>query len=161
MLTAFSQPLLPGDSGGRHRAERLAQLVGVIGLTRTDELTDRSGENRRSRGTLSTEAVKLAAGEAAALSGRRMGEFGVAALRPRSSFLGFGRRGRRVRGLAQRTVDRRRFRRRENDRLAISKLSDALKRGVEAPVATLPFLLTPEVELEDLDRLSRELERKL
>ena len=36
-----------------------------------------------------------------------------------------------------------------------------LKRGVKAPVATLPFLLTPEVELEDLERLSRELERKL
>ena len=39
--------------------------------------------------------------------------------------------------------------------------SRRLKRGVEAPVATLPFLLTPEVELEDLESLSRELERKL
>ncbi|MEJ7751083.1 MAG: ArsA family ATPase [Thermoleophilaceae bacterium] len=36
-----------------------------------------------------------------------------------------------------------------------------LKRGIKAPVATLPFLLIPEVELEDLERLSRELERKL
>jgi len=36
-----------------------------------------------------------------------------------------------------------------------------LKRGLDAPVATLPFLFTPEVELEDLERLSQELERKL
>ena len=32
---------------------------------------------------------------------------------------------------------------------------------MDAPVATLPFLLTPEVGPEDLERLSRELERKL
>ncbi len=36
-----------------------------------------------------------------------------------------------------------------------------LKRGVEAPVSTLPFLLTPEVALEDLEDLSVEVERKL
>ena len=36
-----------------------------------------------------------------------------------------------------------------------------LKRGVDAPVASLPFLLTPEVGLEDLETLSVELERKL
>jgi anion-transporting ArsA/GET3 family ATPase len=36
-----------------------------------------------------------------------------------------------------------------------------LKRGVDAPVSSLPFLLTPELELEDLERLSREVERKL
>jgi len=36
-----------------------------------------------------------------------------------------------------------------------------LKRGLDAPVATLPFLFTPEVELEDLELLSVELERKL
>lgn len=36
-----------------------------------------------------------------------------------------------------------------------------LKRELDAPVATLPFLFTPEVELEDLERLSQELERKL
>ena len=36
-----------------------------------------------------------------------------------------------------------------------------LKRGVDAPVSTLPFLLSPEVGLEDLERLSHELERKL
>ncbi len=36
-----------------------------------------------------------------------------------------------------------------------------LRRGVDASVATLPFLLTPEVGPEDLDVLSHELERKL
>ncbi len=36
-----------------------------------------------------------------------------------------------------------------------------LRRGVDAPVATLPFLLTPEVGVEDLEKLSRDLERKL
>ena len=36
-----------------------------------------------------------------------------------------------------------------------------LKRGAEAPVATLPFLLSPEVGLDDLEELSQELERKL
>ena len=36
-----------------------------------------------------------------------------------------------------------------------------LKRGVKAPVSTLPFLLTPEVGLEDLEALSVEVERKL
>src|SRR5680860_1133026 len=36
-----------------------------------------------------------------------------------------------------------------------------LRRGTEAPVATLPFLLTPELELAGLEELSRELERKL
>jgi len=36
-----------------------------------------------------------------------------------------------------------------------------LKRGVEAPVSTLPFVLTPEVTLEDLESLSVEVERKL
>jgi anion-transporting ArsA/GET3 family ATPase len=36
-----------------------------------------------------------------------------------------------------------------------------LKRGAEAPVATLPFLLTPELGADDLEDLSRELERKL
>jgi hypothetical protein len=36
-----------------------------------------------------------------------------------------------------------------------------LKRGVEAPVSTLPFVLTPEVTLEDLESLSAEVERKL
>jgi anion-transporting ATPase len=36
-----------------------------------------------------------------------------------------------------------------------------LRRGIDAPVATLPHLLVPEVELKDLERLSRELERRL
>ncbi len=36
-----------------------------------------------------------------------------------------------------------------------------LKRGIEAPVSTLPFVLTPEVGLEDLESLSVEVERKL
>ena len=36
-----------------------------------------------------------------------------------------------------------------------------LKRGLDAPVATLPFLLTPELGPEDLVDLSVELERKL
>ena len=36
-----------------------------------------------------------------------------------------------------------------------------LKRGIEAPVSTLPFLLTPEVGLEDLESLSVEVERRL
>ena len=36
-----------------------------------------------------------------------------------------------------------------------------LKRGVEAQVATLPFLLTPELGVQDLEQLSRELDRKL
>jgi hypothetical protein len=36
-----------------------------------------------------------------------------------------------------------------------------LRRGVDASVATLPHLLVPEVELNDLETLSRELERKL
>ncbi len=36
-----------------------------------------------------------------------------------------------------------------------------LKRGVQAPVSTLPFVLTPEMALEDLESLSVELERKL
>jgi len=36
-----------------------------------------------------------------------------------------------------------------------------LKRELGAPVATLPFLLTPELGLDELERLSRELERKL
>lgn len=36
-----------------------------------------------------------------------------------------------------------------------------LRRGLQAPVATLPHLLVPEVEREDLERLSVELERKL
>jgi len=36
-----------------------------------------------------------------------------------------------------------------------------LKRGIDAPVATLPFLLTPELGIEDVERLSVELERKL
>ena len=38
---------------------------------------------------------------------------------------------------------------------------ERLKRSVEAPASTLPFLLAPEVGLEDLERLSRELEGKL
>jgi len=36
-----------------------------------------------------------------------------------------------------------------------------LKRGVQAPVSTLPFLLTPELALEDLETLSVEVQRKL
>jgi hypothetical protein len=36
-----------------------------------------------------------------------------------------------------------------------------LKRGAQAPVATLPFLLSPELVLDDLEELSQELERKL
>ena len=36
-----------------------------------------------------------------------------------------------------------------------------LRRGTKAPVATLPFLLTPELELAGLEELSHELERKL
>ena len=35
-----------------------------------------------------------------------------------------------------------------------ARRSPACRRGVDAPVATLPFLLTPEVGLEDLDALS-------
>jgi anion-transporting ArsA/GET3 family ATPase len=36
-----------------------------------------------------------------------------------------------------------------------------LRRGTTAGVSTLPFLLTPELELDDLETLSRDLERKL
>lgn len=36
-----------------------------------------------------------------------------------------------------------------------------LKRGTKAPVATLPFLLTPELDMAGLEELSHELERKL
>ena len=36
-----------------------------------------------------------------------------------------------------------------------------LRRGVDAPVLTLPSLLTPEVEMDGLERLAGELERKL
>jgi anion-transporting ArsA/GET3 family ATPase len=36
-----------------------------------------------------------------------------------------------------------------------------LRRGVGAPVSTLPFLLTPELGVGDLEALSREIERKL
>lgn len=36
-----------------------------------------------------------------------------------------------------------------------------LRRGSDAPVGTLPHLLVPEVEREDLERLSHELERSL
>jgi len=36
-----------------------------------------------------------------------------------------------------------------------------LKRGVDAAVATLPFVLSPELGVEDLERLSQEVERKL
>ncbi len=32
---------------------------------------------------------------------------------------------------------------------------------MEAPVATLPFLLSPELGPEDIERLSREVEKKL
>jgi anion-transporting ArsA/GET3 family ATPase len=36
-----------------------------------------------------------------------------------------------------------------------------LQRGTKAPVATLPYLFEPELSLDDLEGLSRELERKL
>ena len=36
-----------------------------------------------------------------------------------------------------------------------------LRRATDAPVATLPFLLTPELERDDVETLSRELEGKL
>jgi hypothetical protein len=36
-----------------------------------------------------------------------------------------------------------------------------LRRGVRAPVATLPHVLTPDVGRDELERLSQELERKL
>jgi anion-transporting ArsA/GET3 family ATPase len=36
-----------------------------------------------------------------------------------------------------------------------------LRRGTEASVATLPFMLTPELGPDDLEQLSRELEKKL
>jgi anion-transporting ArsA/GET3 family ATPase len=36
-----------------------------------------------------------------------------------------------------------------------------LRRAVEAPVATLPYLFEPDLGLEQLEQLSRELERKL
>jgi hypothetical protein len=36
-----------------------------------------------------------------------------------------------------------------------------LRRGLEAPVATLPFLFEPELGLEQLDELAGRLERKL
>ena len=36
-----------------------------------------------------------------------------------------------------------------------------LKRGAEAPVATLPFLPTPELDMAGLEELSHELERRL
>jgi len=36
-----------------------------------------------------------------------------------------------------------------------------LRRGTKAPVAVLPFLLTPELDLEGLQELSREVERRL
>lgn len=36
-----------------------------------------------------------------------------------------------------------------------------LKRGVDAPVVTLPFILSPELGLEELERLATEAERKL
>jgi anion-transporting ArsA/GET3 family ATPase len=36
-----------------------------------------------------------------------------------------------------------------------------LRRGTDAPVVTLPFLFEPEVELEGVQRLARELERRL
>jgi anion-transporting ArsA/GET3 family ATPase len=36
-----------------------------------------------------------------------------------------------------------------------------LRGGTKAPVATLPYLFQPELSLDDLDGLSRELERKL
>jgi anion-transporting ArsA/GET3 family ATPase len=35
-----------------------------------------------------------------------------------------------------------------------------LRRGARAPVSTLPFVLRPELEREDLDALAREIERK-
>jgi anion-transporting ArsA/GET3 family ATPase len=36
-----------------------------------------------------------------------------------------------------------------------------LRNGTKAPVATLPYLFEPDLSLEDLEQLSRELERKL
>jgi hypothetical protein len=36
-----------------------------------------------------------------------------------------------------------------------------LRRGIDAPVSTLPFLLSPEVGREELEQLSHEIERKL
>ena len=36
-----------------------------------------------------------------------------------------------------------------------------LRRGASAPVLTLPFLFEPELGLEELEQLSRELERRL
>ena len=36
-----------------------------------------------------------------------------------------------------------------------------LKRRLECPVATLPFIITPELGLEDLERLATEAGRKL
>ena len=36
-----------------------------------------------------------------------------------------------------------------------------LRRGTDAPVSTLPFLLKPELELEDIETLSREIGRRL
>jgi anion-transporting ArsA/GET3 family ATPase len=36
-----------------------------------------------------------------------------------------------------------------------------LRRGVDAPVATLPFLLSPEVGQEELEQLSHEIEKRL
>ena len=36
-----------------------------------------------------------------------------------------------------------------------------LKRALDAPVITLPFLLTPEVDVDGLRELAAELERKL
>ena len=36
-----------------------------------------------------------------------------------------------------------------------------LKRALDAPVVTLPFLLTPEVDVDGLRELAAELERKL
>ena len=36
-----------------------------------------------------------------------------------------------------------------------------LRRRADAPVVTLPFVFAPELRLEDLEALGRELERKL
>jgi hypothetical protein len=36
-----------------------------------------------------------------------------------------------------------------------------LKREAEAPVATLPYLFQPDLGREQLERLSKELERRL
>jgi hypothetical protein len=36
-----------------------------------------------------------------------------------------------------------------------------LRRGLDAPVATLPFLFEPELQLEQLEELARRLERAL